>query len=256
MRDTAKILVILILIISASCSMNQKDKKENKLSGFCDNELDFLISLDSISNTDLSLFEIRDNTKEKIENIFNEPYCNSLKFNVQFHKDTLTTIPLTLNMLYLDDCDYPEFIPRLFCNVLINRKGQCLVESELCDIDSISDQIVDFYNSDVVKDYSPDDYKRVFIAILWDKELEEKDFTHAISEILNGYFVFVNNLSLTEFGKKLCDLSDTELITLKKHIPFNLRTDFYGGFERIDFLPPELPPVPVDSIEIELEEEI
>jgi hypothetical protein len=46
MRDTAKILVILILIISASCSINQKDKKADKLSGFCDNELDLLISLD------------------------------------------------------------------------------------------------------------------------------------------------------------------------------------------------------------------
>ncbi|MDA3942954.1 MAG: hypothetical protein PF694_05380 [Bacteroidetes bacterium] len=252
MSDTAKILAILVLIISASCSRNQNDKKENKITGFCDNELDLLISLDSISNTDFNLFEIRDNTKEKIEHIYNEPYCNSLKFNVQYHKDLLINIPLTLNMLYLDDCDYPEFIPRLFCNVLINKNGQCLVESELYNIDSISNLIVDFYNSGVVKEYSPDDYKRVFIAVLWDKELEEKYFTKAISEILDGYFEFVDNISQTEYGKKLCDLSVTELITIKQQIPFNLRTDFYGGFEKIDFLPPDLPPVPVDNLEIEL----
>lgn len=256
MRDTAKILAILILIISTSCSINQNNKKGNKLTGFCDNELELLISLDSLSDTDFSLFEIRDNTKEKIEMLFNEPYCNSLKFNVQFHKDSLIAIPLTLDMLYLDDCDFPEFIPRLFFDVLINKKGQCLVESKLCDIDSISDRIIDFYNSDVVKEYSPNDYKRVFIAILWDKELQEKDFTKAICEILYGYFEFVDNISQTEFGKELCDLSDTELITIQKEIPFNLRTDFYGGFEKIDFLPPDLPPVLVDSLEIELEEEI
>jgi hypothetical protein len=127
-----------------------------------------------------------------------------------------------------------------------------LVESELYNIDSISNLIVDFYNSGVVKEYSPDDYKRVFIAVLWDKELEEKYFTKAISEILDGYFEFVDNISQTEYGKKLCDLSVTELITIKQQIPFNLRTDFYGGFEKIDFLPPDLPPVPVDNLEIEL----
>lgn len=246
--------MILIYIFSLSCSLNQNDKKEIKLTGFCDNELDLLVSSNLKKDTDFSLFEIRDNTKEKIENNFNEPYCNNLKYNVRFHKDSVTTIPLTLNMLYIDDCEFPEFTPRLFCNVLINRNGQSLVESVFCDIDSISNRIVDFYNSDVVKEYSSDSYKRVFIAILWDKGVEEKYFSKAISEILNGYFEFVDNISQAKFSKNLCDLSETELILMKKQIPFNLRTDFFGGFEKVDFLSSDLPLVPIDSLEIELEE--
>lgn len=256
MKDTAKILASLILIISTSCSSNQNNKNGDSITEFCDNELTMLITENSIPKTDLKLFKIRQDTESKIKSVFEEPYCHNLKLNLSFRKDSSTTIPITFNILYAMECDLPPFTPRLFCHVLINKKGQVLVESELCNIDSISEKVFEFYDSETVKEYSPNDFKKVFVSMLWDEELEQKYFTKAINGILKGYFDFVNTVSQRKYKKSICDLDNNELVKIKELIPFNLRTDFLGGFEQIDFLPSDLPPALVDSIEIELEEEI
>lgn len=251
MRGPLRILASLIFIVLISCSLNPKDKGEKSFKGFCDNELDLLISQDSIPKTDFNLFGIRHDTESKIERVFKEPYCKNLKFNISFQKDSLTTIPLTFNLLYAGDCELLPFIPRLFCHVLINNEGQVFVEDELCNIDSIEQKVFGFYDSEIVKKYSPNDFKRVFVSLLWDNDLDQKYFRKAINEILAGYIDFVGKISLSKYGKSICDLNNNELITIKELIPFNLRTDFYDGLEWFDFLPPSLPPVPVDSIEFE-----
>lgn len=247
MRYTAKKFANVILIVCISCTTNRNGESFSKI---CNNKLDILISSDSIPNTELNLYEIRNNTEDKIKKLYTEPFCNNLKFNVQYQKDSLTSIPLTLNMLYSKDCSLPPHTPRLLCHVLINNKGQLLLEAEVCEIDSIGQRIYDFYDSDEVKRYSSNDYNRVSVSLLWYKELDNKYFIKTMDEILKGYFDFASNVSNKRYGKAICELSKEEVNDLKRVIPFNLRTDFNEEFKIMDLLLRKIPEI-VDSAELD-----
>ncbi len=240
MKNIRIIQTSFLLLILVSCETNQTNTIKNSTTGFCSNELELFISQDSIIHTDLDLFNIGKFTEKKLEIIFNEPYCKNLKFNILYNKDSLTSIPMTLNMIYIKDCNFPNVLNRPFCNILINKDGQITIDAKLQNIDSLNQKIFDFYKVDTKNNNNLNDYKHIFISILWDRKLKEQNFIKVVNEILKGYIDFSTTISKSKFQKSICDLTSEELKILKEFIPFNLRTDSYRIFELTDSLPSEL----------------
>jgi hypothetical protein len=131
----------------------------------------------------------------------------------------------------------PCFLPRLYCNLVVNSAGQVLVEEEYCNMDSVNEAVFDFYHSEVVQSYASNDFRKVFISLTWSDEVRQEDFRKMIKGALSGFLRVANKLSTDQFHKPICSLNHTELQTIKILLPFNLRTDFYHDSKWLNLIP-------------------
>jgi hypothetical protein len=237
-----KLYVIGILIfVFTSCKYQHNLESNLK---YCPNELRLLCS-DSITPlTDYNLIDFRENVWEKLDAIFdNLFYCREVKLKVYFTTNSFDTLKLSLYTRNFENCDndydIPPFNPYIhWIHIYLDKDDTVYIRRQVSSIESVKDEVILRYQEIRIEEYS-----KVYIALLWDKESDKEKLTCLIEECINGYFEVANSFSFKNYGKSICELNEAENKFLTEKIPFKLRTDFWNVVSYDwDFVPHELPP--------------
>jgi len=175
----------------------------------------------------------------------NDYACNNIKFQVNFKIDSVHTLPLALYCKVYEECtDIPPFNPFVnWLHIYLRASDTLLIRSRVYPIDSIKAKVRWRYHNKSTKDL-----RRVYLALLWDKETTRTSFQKMITACIDGYLEMANTHSQQLFNKDIYELNTAQLDSLAYHIPFRLRTDFWGDDEAWDFKPSP-PPLPSKSEE-------
>jgi len=101
----------------------------------------------------------------------------------------------------------------------MNEQEQLLIEHKVGIKDSIAPWLAYHYFDS--KDSLIDDGNASFIYFLWDQQVDKDSLTHVFSFIIDGYLNAADRFSKLKFQKDVCNLSLTELETLRSSMPFN-----------------------------------
>jgi len=243
---TITLITILILTI-VSCTQSRIDKLT-----LCINEIKLLKS-DSSFNVDFDFSLNMENQFENLQSQIDDNICNKVyPLNSRFHlTETNTVETLIITEKYCNDdtayIDQPCILIRTL-RIFLNRNSQILFENNILEIDSLKQRI-----AEVSKDFFiNNNYKYAAYQIYWD-ERTPIEFRKAVyAEVIRGYLIAANDLSISMFKKDICELKDNEIEKIQKRfrIVFSLK----------DNLPP-LPPSPKilqgiepDTVEHEINE--
>src|SRR5690554_4441215 len=245
MKNNIPIIGILVLMFS-SCDYRQNS--EGSTQQYCQNEL-FLLSADSIAPiTNYNLIDIRDDVWVKFEAVLEKVYCQQVRLKVDFILESNDTVQLLLNSSNFIDCDFenegppPPFNPFVhWIHIYLDQNDTVYIRRKISRIDSAKEEVIKRY-----QELEVDEYPRVNIALLWDKETDRKKLTGLIEDCINGYLEVANNRCVDIFGRSICELNLLELELLSKKVPFKLRTDFWdNGVDDNEFVPSDIPPPPI-----------
>jgi hypothetical protein len=258
MRKLSYILIAFIIL--GSCE-SKKNNDTPCVSVYSENELFLLQSGDTIPKTEIDLFKIRDSTEAKFRKHFGSYECRHVKFLINYNQDSNIVIPIAFYAANRVGCEIPPPPFNPFKNgfhAYLTNKDSLYIRREITSIDSVIFKVQERY-----AEIAFENYRRVFFALLWDKECNPVLFRQLIEGIIKGYINVVNKECLKLYQKNLNELNRNELKLISREIPFHLRTDFYGEFNFVigDFVPdylnplaPPPPPLPFDINEIDLEE--
>lgn len=225
-------ITAMVLLLSCHKASNPQETLPH-----CTNELRLLSGMDSIPMSDYSLFHIRDSIDGKLAALMDNYNCRNVKFRVNFEIDSVHNLPIALYCKFYEACeDIPPFNPFVnWLHIYLTASDTLLIRSMTCPTDSVKAKVLWRYH-----DKLPEDLRRVYLALLWDKEANRESFRKVISGCIEGYLEVANMHSQQLFTKAICELNATQLDSLAYHIPFHLRTDFIWPFDTIDFAGPLL----------------
>ena len=235
MKDrTYRILTITLILIS----LFQISCQENKF--FCENEYLLFSGFNKPVETDFSLFDIRTDTKSKLETLLDSVYCHHFELLLNFDLDNKTTIPIRTHINYSMDCKGPPpptFTPRHVIHLFLLEPDSIFVQSDRVEIDYLENIIFDFYQSK-----TEDVFDRTFISLYWDNDICETVFQNTFVQCLKAYSRFMTYQSNMIYEQKLCELKTDKLQDLYNKFPFKIKTDFYDDnlyYLRVPPPPPE-----------------
>ena len=225
---------ILILI-----SLFQVSGQENKI--FCENEYLLLSGFNKSMETDFSFFEIRTDTKAKLETLVDSVYCHYFELLLNFEFDSETKKPINTHINYMVDCEVPPppFNPRHYIHLFLSGSDTLYIQREVSEIEKLEEVVFAFYKSKSEKDF-----ERTFISLFWDNTTSEILFKRIIIQCLRAYNRFIDNKSILLYGQSICELNQEKLGDLHDKYPFNIRTDFY--YNNCHYMKVSLPPKPPD----------
>ncbi len=100
--------------------------------------------------------------------------------------------------------------------ILINAKGNILVDGELIKSDSLSESV-----SKLTRDFFyANEYKIAAFEILWDKATNNKIKFNCFNSIRNGFISSANQIARLEFGKEICHLDSIDVRKLRSKLRF------------------------------------
>ena len=247
MKKILQILLFIIVLLSCTNKTTNNDIKSTQInyikSVFCKNQLDLITSNDSIPIIKLDLNKSFESCLIQIENSFDYDICDkkvyfSIPFDLKTKKiaQTKNSILLKIRLYKHCECYCGDGLRMIF--VLMNKRGQVLVNNNLILLDSLSklDSIIPFYYlHDKVPLYEYP--KSSFIALLWDEDVDSNKLSSVIFNVVRGYLKTANEFSEIRFNKSICQLTKKELIIVKDSLPFELEF-FNHGVEKIP--PPEV----------------
>lgn len=190
-----------------------------------------------------SFFEIRTDTKEKLETLVDSVYCHYIELLLNFEFDSETTIPIKNYINYIIDCEGPPpppYTPRHDIHLFLIGTDTLFIQSDRVEIEKLEEIILDFYQSK-----TDEVVARAFISLYWDNTIDETFFQNALVQCLKAYSRFVDFQSNVIYGQSICKLNQEKLRDLYKKFPFNIKTDFYNDNLYYMRVPP--PPEPVDE---------
>jgi len=242
-------LQILLILFFTSCQLEDKKNEQP----YCENEIILLKGNSSYEVT----FDFNLLPEKQIKNLQSQidiSLCSRvIPLNSKFQLESKKIETLLITDWYcVDSTNYlDELPPTCFLvrskQILINSKGQILLDGELVKIDSIS-QLV----SNISKDFFWDNsYKLVAYEILWDNKTDNQTKFNVLEQTIDGYLKAANEISKREFNLALCQLDSTNLNKLKRKFSFTVLIE-----KELPIPPP--PPdgllkIEVDTIETELE---
>lgn len=219
-----KYSLLYLTLFFAACSSNQVDDKLNE-SKYCENEISFFSITDSFQSIKIDYNDLSDSVLNSIENKLQIDLCWK---KVDFGLELTQMEPVKVQLL--KECDdgiirclirFPEV------KVLLNHKGQLMIENNVIPIDSTKFWIhKNFPNSD--------DFDLEEILIIWTTETPKDSIEKAFVNIIDGYLLNYEELSLKSFSKNICDLTESQVDSLKNILPFNVRL----GMGRLIIPPP------------------
>jgi len=205
-----------------SCK-DEESKKDLDSSFFCENELNLLNSFDTIPTLIGDFQFIKDSLEKNLTLLFKDNNCcKYLRFNIIHFVDSTESLKLSLKYFYqCDDC--PLYIrERNDCMILQNSFGQISFEGRIINIDSLDNEVINYYSKVGKEDFLPDTYEKLNIAIQWDLDVSKDNFSKFINQIILGYLSFANEFSKTIYNKEICQLNHKDLLKLSKLIPLNI----------------------------------
>lgn len=102
--------------------------------------------------------------------------------------------------------------------ILLNKKGLLLYDNDVIPINSIKFRIEDKFPNNFRYDLQE-------ISIDWEKETPKDSIEKTLINITEGYLLKYSKLSKETFSKEICDLSEQEVDSLKKKLPFKIKLD-------------------------------
>jgi len=225
-----QIIISILILMIVSCTQSRIDKLT-----LCENEIE-LLKGNSPSQVDFDFSIIMENQFENLQSQINQNICNIVyPLNSRFHLTETSTIEtLIITEKYCkDDTTYTDQLCILIrtLQISLNKDSQIHLEGDLLEIDSLSISIAktskDFFINN--------NYKYAAYQVYWDNKTPIEFRKAVYSEIIKGYLIAANNLSISMFKKDICRLKDEEVEKIKKR--------FRMVFSLKDNLPP-LPPVP------------
>ncbi len=109
-----------------------------------------------------------------------------------------------------------------FVGILINMKGEVLIDYEKVHLDSVPREVVKYLHYYLIKDGFR---KTVYFNLTWLEETSLNLRKQVFVSVLRGYLQFVNGLALDNFNKEICELESRQLIWLKE----NFRMAFWNS---------------------------
>lgn len=229
------------------------DKKNER--SYCENERILLQGNSSFEVTfDFNL--LPDKQIENLQSQVDISLCSGvIPLNSKFELESKKIETLLMTDWYcVDSTNYLEELPPACFlirskQILINSRGQILLDGELVKMDSIS-QVISTISKDFFWNNS---YKLVAYEVLWDKKTDNQTKFNVLEKTIDGYLQAANEISKTEFNVELCQLDSTNLEELKRKFRFTVLIE-----NELPIPPP--PPdglleIEVDTIETELESE-
>lgn len=223
-KITSTFLKLLALLTVVGCSGNPEPETEVATSGsvFCANQMALISSFDTLPARNLNLFYAHDSLDVLISQLYDSTSCcEQVYFNLPFSTGTAESIKVTVNAFH--DCgECPLPIRAInYHSVLLNSRGQLLVEDQFMNMEQLAESVSDYYISLDTNDEG-NWSKSAQIDFFWDSEVNELAWRMAIVEILKGYLNFVEEKSLVQYKRGICELSENELTELDLSISFHL----------------------------------
>ena len=208
-----KYSLLYLILFFAACSSNQANEKL-KESKYCENQISFYSIKDSLQSIKIDYNDVPDSILNSIENKLQMNLCWK---KVDFGLELTNTEPVKVQLL--KECDdgiircfrkYPEV------RVLLNQKGLLMIETDIIPIDSMKFWIQkNFPNSD--------DFDLEEISIEWTTETPKDSIEKAFVNIIDGYLLNYEELSQKSFSKNICDLTESQVDSLKNILPLKIR---------------------------------
>lgn len=223
-------LFITPIILFVSCSPKEKELH----SYFCNENLErYFAGNDSLPiiniNPNDSFSTIRDTVLSLLDFQYpsDDPYP---EFIFPFKTDS-SSKPIYIKnsfMYYFFSCtsDMPELNWRNVLEIVLNSKGQLLIEGELKDVKYVRELVYKFIiNNGENVNYSD---TSIIATIIFQRDsiVDAKQFNSTIKGIIDGYTDALNYESKRKFNKAFCDLTKAESNTIIDIIPFNFHLEY------------------------------
>ncbi len=101
-----------------------------------------------------------------------------------------------------------------FVGILINKKGEVLIDYEKVHFDSVPREVVKYLHYYLIKDGFRN---TVYFNLTWLEETPLNLRKQVFVSVLRGYLQFVNGLAMDNFNKEICELEPRQLIWLKEN---------------------------------------
>ncbi|UPQ78870.1 hypothetical protein M0M57_14775 [Flavobacterium azooxidireducens] len=206
-----------------------------KPSRFCKNEL-FIISTDSLLKFNLKLNQLKDSLAKDVEHFFyDSDICDK---NINF--GLILSNKEVVNVSVFKECDLNLLMSnRNRFSILLNHKGQLLLDEDMTTIDSIPNKILKQFINDYSgyeKHYSP--YQNLHnqsFFVNWRLLTPKDSIEKVLLKTQEGFVKIYDELANKRYSKNLCELNEKELFELKNGFDCHLVLDFFP-------LPPPPPP--------------
>ena len=202
------VLIFTLVVTSCNRKLNQHDLTESE---YCANEINLFSIPDSMSSIDFDYNLSKDSIVEIIQNEFEEDICNEVVyFGLQFD--------YPIKVKFLKECFNHTVCFRIHSavNISINPRGYLRLNSEIIPIDSLKSWIGSNYPSD-------EPYKHQEVSIKWSERVPTDSLKKVFSNIVDGYLLNYEVLAHKLYSKSICDLSNSQVDSLKIELPFNLK---------------------------------
>lgn len=198
---------LLFILIITACSSIQSDRK------YCSNEINLFSIQDPLKSISIDYTKEPDSIMSNIESILKKDLCWNM---VYFGLELSNSKPVKVQLL--KECEdstlrcfrqFPE------AQILLNQKGQLMIEYERTPIDSVKFWINKNFPNKVNNDLEE-------ISIKWTVQTPKDSIEKTFENIIDGYLLNYSTLSLKLFSKDVCDLSKSQIDSLKVLLPFKL----------------------------------
>jgi hypothetical protein len=225
------ILTTILILISFFQVSGQKNKS------FCENEYLLLSGFNKTMETDFSFFEIRTDTKAKLETLVDNVYCHYFELLLNFEFDSVTIIPINTHINYMVECEVlpPPFNPRHYIHLFLSGSDTLFIERDVGEIDQLEEIVLAYFQSK-----SEEVFKRTCISLFWENTISETFFQRTIIQCLNAYSRFIAEQSHLLYGQSTCELNQEKLRDLYNKYPFNIGTDFH--YKNFHYMNVPIPP--------------
>ena len=217
-----KYSLLILILVSGACSLNQSDEK-TKGSKYCKNEIRLFSVPDSIQSIAIDYHDDTDSIMNFIENKLQIDLCWNM---VTFGLELTNMEPVKVQLL--KECDdgiircfrrFPEVM------IFLNQEGRLMIGGDIIPIDSVKFWIkVNFPNKE--------EFDLEEVSIKWLTETPKDSIEKTLMNIIDGYMLNYEEVSQRTFLKGICELSESQVDSLKNILPFKVRS----GMGR--FIPP------------------
>ena len=223
----------IIAIVNASCSAPTK-KVQPIPEKYCENEIRLFSISDSLTSIIIDYNIEPDSIMKAIGDKLQKDLCwKVLDFGLDINN--MKPIHVKLHKKCLDGTircsgSYPEV------SILLNQQGLLMIENDIISIDSVKFWIYENFPNNY-------EYDLKEISIMWTMETPKDSIEKTFINVVDGYLMNYEELSIELFSKNICKLSEMQVDSLKNRLPFNIQLGM--GLVLIPPPPPPPPPLPI-----------
>lgn len=160
----------------------------------------------------------------EVEKLYNEDICwEERTIGLELETGIIKTIFLKT----CSDGSMRYIPPNSEIRILMNQKGETMLNYEIIKLDSIGNWIGKNFPNE-------SDSEKEEIFFLWDKESPKEKIEEAFEQIRKGYLKSYDRISKDLFKRKFCELDGNELKKIKESLDFRVKL----GFGEINIPPP------------------